>query len=229
MSNNLDLSKDQLKTLKLFSYYCGSHGAKSATLLVYLTDGGSVDWKDDNWYSDSGTRIESYDKIDNLVDYITESTSMLNYYDYDQSGHLEFEIDIPEKKLSITGFHMEYGSNPGKGEAWNEQELMEIDPNFSNLFDEMGGMEGEVDFNGSGDSGDISNSITFDRARSMYCPRYLEDFLYNSLEQSYGGWEINEGSQGKFVIDSRDKTIYLEFSWNTEENISDGVVGYVEF
>ena len=64
MSNNLELSKEQLKTLKLFSYYCASHGAKTATLSVYLTEGGSIDWLDSNWYSDSGTKIEIYDKIE---------------------------------------------------------------------------------------------------------------------------------------------------------------------
>ena len=53
--------------------------------------------------------------------------------------------------------------------------------------------------------------------------------MYRALENNYGGWEINEGSQGKFIINSEEKTVYLEFSYNTEDFISDGVVGYVEF
>lgn len=230
MSNNLELSKEQLKTLKLFAYYCASHGAKTATLSVYLNDGGSVDWMDDDWYSDSGTKIEMYDKIEELVNYILEDTSMLNYYDYNNSGSLEFEIDVPEKKLSITGHHTEYGEEAGNGESWDEEELIEDEPEFAGLFEEMGGREGFVHFNGSGDSGDIEDRITFDGSRDyLRCPKFLEDFMYRALENNYGGWEINEGSQGKFVINSEEKTVYLEFSYNTEDNVSDGVVGYVEF
>ena len=57
-----ELTEEQKKTLKLFSYYCGSYGAKTATLTVSLAENGSVDWQDDYWYSDSSTRIESYEK-----------------------------------------------------------------------------------------------------------------------------------------------------------------------
>ena len=66
----LELTDEQKKTLKLFSYYCGSYGAKTATLTMYLTEGGSVDWQDDYWYSETNTRIETYDKINSLIDYI---------------------------------------------------------------------------------------------------------------------------------------------------------------
>jgi len=105
MTKNLKLSEEQLKTLKLFSYYCGSYGAKTATLTVYLNEGGSIDWVDSYWYSETNTLIDTYDKINELIDYILRETELLNYYDYDGSGTLHFEIDVKERKMNIEGYH----------------------------------------------------------------------------------------------------------------------------
>jgi hypothetical protein len=105
-----ELTEEQKKTLKLFSYYCGSYGAKTATLTVYLAENGSVDWQDDVWHSETSTRIESYDKIDDLIDYFFNDTTLMDYYDYDNTGTLEFEIDIKERKMTMTGWHREYST-----------------------------------------------------------------------------------------------------------------------
>ena len=40
------------------------------------------------------------------------------------------------------------------------------------------------------------------------CYRMLSD---------YGGWEINEGSLGRFVLDLDMEELTLNFSWNLEE------------
>jgi hypothetical protein len=48
-------------------------------------------------------------------------------------------------------------------------------------------------------------------------PAFLENMCYNALS-NFGGWEINEGSQGNIVFNLRDKTITVNHSWNTEEN-----------
>jgi hypothetical protein len=34
------------------------------------------------------------------------------------------------------------------------------------------------------------------------------------LEKNYGGWEINEGSQGYFVFDTKNNIIELEHTYN---------------
>jgi len=114
MVKNLNLSPEQLKTLKLFSYYCGSHGARTAFGYVYLAEYGTIDYVDNYWYSDSGTRIDTYDKISDLIEYIIRGTEMLDYYDYEGNGTLIFEIDVNERKLKIEGYHKEYSTNDSK-------------------------------------------------------------------------------------------------------------------
>jgi hypothetical protein len=117
----LELTDEQKKTLKLFSYYCGSYGAKTATLTVYLNEGGSIDWVDSYWYSETNTLIDTYDKIDNLIDYIVRETELLDYYDYDSTGTLHFEIDVKERKMNIEGYHREFSTDNSYKE-WNSED-----------------------------------------------------------------------------------------------------------
>jgi hypothetical protein len=51
-------------------------------------------------------------------------------------------------------------------------------------------------------------------------PAEIEDWCYRELESNYGGWEINEGSQGMFIFNFNDSTITLEHTDNVEESES---------
>ena len=82
-----------------------------------------------------------------------------------------------------------------------------------------------VTFDGGGDSGYIQDVDSEDRE----VPKFILDILYEVLEENYGGWEINEGSQGEFNILPNEKMVELNFNQNFEDNVSDGVVGYAEF
>jgi len=230
MTKNLKLSEEQLKTLRLFSYYCGSHGAKTATLTVYLTEGGSVDWQDDVWHSETSTRIESYDKIDDLIDYIFNETDLMDYYQYDNSGTLQFNIDVKERKMSIEGWHREY-STQDSGMQWSDSnnDFGDLKEDFDRFFEQMDGENGRIEFNGSGDSGYLDDNIELSNGQSMDIPSFIESWCYDMLGSNYGGWEINEGSQGSFTINPSNKLIELYFEENIEEEDSDGTVGYVEF
>ena len=64
-----------------------------------------------------------------------------------------------------------------------------------------------VEYNGSGDSGWIELPPGY--------PSELEDISYYLLER-YGGWEINEGSQGN--IEFTKDYITVDHEWNTEED-----------
>jgi len=48
-------------------------------------------------------------------------------------------------------------------------------------------------------------------------PAVVSDFCYNMLENRFGGWEINEGSQGNFEIDLDRKEITLNHTYNIDE------------
>lgn len=224
MVTNLKLNPEQLKTLKLFSYYCGSYGAKTAAMYVYLHEYGGVDYIDNNWYSDSGTNIENYDKIQELIEYILNDTNMLDYYDYEGNGTLIFEIDVNERKLKIDGYHKEYSTNDSSYE-WSDKEG-DFEGVLDDVFSELGGDTAILEFEGSGDSGYLNDGMEVIGVGLKPVPASLEDWCYSKIPS---GWEINEGSQGKFIIDSRHKQIVLEYGENVEDELSDGTVGYVEF
>ena len=72
------LTPDELKTLQLFTYYCRSHGANDVFTTFYLSDC-SKDWNDDRWYSnDVSSSIESYDRIDELIEKLVDNDSIIN-------------------------------------------------------------------------------------------------------------------------------------------------------
>ena len=80
----------------------------------------------------------------------------------------------------------------------------------------------KVDYSGGGDSGYIeSNGYTDDGDVNIQIPAGLEDYIYQILESNYGGWEINEGSDGVFIFNFNDSTVTLEHTYNTEENQTD--------
>ena len=224
MVKNLNLSPEQLKTLKLFSYYCGSHGARTAFGYVYLSEYGTVDFIDNYWYSDSNTRIDTYDKISDLIEYIISGTEMLDYYDYEGNGTLIFEIDVNERKLKIDGYHKEYSTNDSSYE-WSEKNG-DFEGVLDEVFSDLGGDTAIVTFEGGGDSGFINDNMEVIGVGDRPVPKTLEDWCYGQIPS---GWEINEGSQGRFIVNSMKKIIELEYGENVEDELSDGTVGYVEF
>ena len=221
----LNLTEEQRKTLKLFAYYCGSYGAKEATLKCYLVENGAVDWIDSNWYSDTMTIIEGYDKINLLIEDILKNSDLLDYYEYDNPGSLKIELDVLEKKLSFTGWHTEWETS-NRSLTW--ENFHDAQPEFDSLFESLSGQMGVLSFEGSGDSGWVEDEIITDNGK-MNCPEFFKDWCYDMLGNNFGGWEINEGSQGEFNILPNEKMVELNFNQNFEDNVSDGVVGYVEF
>ena len=65
-----------------------------------------------------------------------------------------------------------------------------------------------VTFDGGGDSGYIQDVDSEDRE----VPKFILDILYEVLEENYGGWEINEGSSGEFVVDYEANRIFTKIS-----------------
>ena len=71
-----ELSPEDKKTLKLFSYYIQSlSNSKKATLTYELYDVYDVDYIS-NWYTNTGKEIDGYDKINSLISKIYENLDM---------------------------------------------------------------------------------------------------------------------------------------------------------
>jgi hypothetical protein len=74
-----------------------------------------------------------------------------------------------------------------------------------------------VDYSGGGDDGSIEDNGYDDEGNNYSLSDDLEEYLYSKLNSSFGGWEINEGSSGKFFINR--KTVEIEHEWYENEYV----------
>lgn len=218
------LTPEELKTLQVFAYYCRSYGADDVYTTVYLS-ACSRDWQDDGWYSRQVSRsIEGYDKIDELIEKLVDDESITDEFnECDGSQRIEVEIDCVERILSIYAYETVYGSEP----HGSDYTLEDIESEFGEetlkaveeLFIQLNGSEGRVDFSGGGDDGYIEDYMMVDNEQ-FDIPKLIEEMLYSMLNGNYAGWENNEGAQGSWLFDPSEKTILFDFNYNTEEEVS---------
>ena len=218
----MDLTESDKKTLKLFSYYVNSHGSDECNISYYYR-AGSMEWNDNVFYDNYGRPIEMYEKINDLMARIL---NILNVVDWgtsdDNETKITINLDTKDNNLEIFGF-----------ESVNEIHYSEKTYNFSDVYDqasfyvlidEMIGNEtnnGIVEFEGSGDSGYIDEKMYCWEAKKnkwIELPANVLDYFYELLND-YGGWEINEGSQGRFKIDIDAEKIIFEFGQNMTNEI----------
>jgi hypothetical protein len=76
-----------------------------------------------------------------------------------------------------------------------------------------------ISYNGGGDSGYIESDYT-SKNKNGQIDEDIEHICYDLLEE-YGGWEINEGSQGNIVF-TKDE-ISVNHEWNTEDDDSNEI------
>jgi len=87
------------------------------------------------------------------------------------------------------------------------------------FLDEIGSDSVTINYSGGGDSGAVDNDYESENGSGMV-PNKIEDICYNLLEE-YGGWEINEGSQGNIVFTKDD--IDINHEWNIQEDYNEEV------
>jgi hypothetical protein len=218
------LTPEELKTLQLFAYYCRSYGADDVYTTIYLS-ACSRDWEDGVWYSRQIHRsIESYDKIDILIENLVNNDSITNSFtECDGSQRIEVEIDCKERILTIYAYETVYGSEP-HGSTY---ELEDIKSDYSEeeynavveLFERLGDSYASVDFSGGGDDGFIEDFMMVN-GNQVDIPKPIEELLYSMISRSFAGWENNEGAQGNWEFNPKDKTIFFDFNYNTEEEQS---------
>jgi len=218
----VDLTESDKKTLKLFSYYVNSHGSDECNINYYYR-AGAMEWNDNVFYDNYGRPIEMYEKINDLMERIL---NILNVVDWgtsdDNETKITINLDTKDNNLEIFGFESVkeiYYSE----KTYNFSEVYD-QTSFYVLIDEMIGNEtnnGIVEFEGSGDSGYIDEKIYCWEAKKnnwIELPASVLDYFY-SLLNDYGGWEINEGSQGRFKIDIDAEKIIFEFGQNMMNEI----------
>lgn len=218
------ITEKELKTLKLFSYYIRSHGIKQGSVDIALQNC-EIDYID-NFYDKYGSRAELYDAIEEVLTNIIENNKIYDYLsDCDNYGTISVNIDCVERTLELEVFESVMGYN----EMFDVVNFDELDDfvkgSLNDLISQIPDDYFEVIFHGSGDSGEIETSTT----NGYNVDGNILDFLYKWLESFYGGWEINEGSQGNFIFDVEKQIITLNFNENTEETISRDIDFQIKF
>lgn len=213
------LSSGDKKYLKFFTKYLKSYGEESGTFTVYdVHENSNFDFSgvkmDENYY------LEIPEKMEPILEKIAIYSSE-NLPDFDIDSD-----DISASNLIITIYYegqinSKYCVNYRTRDEGESQEIsLSEDPErLKNIFNWMEGEEAKtvrVVFNGYGDSGEISG-MEVDDEGWLSVESIFEDYCYNILERDYGGWEINEGSDGNFFFDLKKKKCYVNFSWNNEQ------------
>ena len=208
----LELNKCSIATFDLDAYdlrlstgdkfYCGNQWLNSPIPI-------------DKFIEDFMDVLKGKDELDTWVD--TPDGGDTEIYSY------TFEINPEERMVRIYGEYSYYTEGELEKNYYDTNELPEEIIGFLNTLSEEGHGELEINFQGSGDSGWVEEDGRTRKEDNYKIPDVVENYCYELLNM-YPGWEINEGSQGKFYFDSSKIMVSFEFQYN--EEISDRELSY---
>ena len=203
--------KSNLPNFKLLYFFLKSEGHDHITVSFNIQSG-EIDY----WYDAYGRgpiklpeRLKDlYEKLVNLV--MEEDFEI----DYDNYHTINVTYDIDDNQLLIRDNEVVLVTkDSGTSTEIDSPDLLETMKNWL----DKGILMMKVEFNGGGDSGYIDDYGYDEKGTNHPIPASMEDFLYNMLESNFGGWEINEGSQGQFEIYNKSSEIILSIGVNEEE------------
>lgn len=224
----ITLTAEQRKQLKILAYQIKGYGGNQGNVSLYFYDSGDFDMNNTVYIEGTPHTIRFDEDIDELFREIFERkiSSTLNY---DESGTVDYIIDAEDSTLEIV-LNINRMKTYDHYDEYTFDELRERIPENVELLNEFFNKGksscgiGNIDYNGSGDSGYIEDTMYCSRndssTISMNDYQPIIDLLYGLLS-NYGGWEINEGSQGSFNFDFESETMAHEHGENYEESESD--------
>ena len=209
-----------IKKFKLLHYILLSNGVTRISNDFYIDYDGNVDYHFAPW-SEKGSVNDflpnkMIDSLDNFFD--TMKDKVLDSLEANDESRATVSCQYSTKDKTFTIEEdiqtMDYESYNHEFEI-DEKELLEDMVQWK----EEGKLKIRVDFNGGGDSGYIDDFGYYNDGNDKHdLSAVWEDKLYKILEQNHGGWEINEGSDGTFIIDNENQSIELDFRMNVEES-----------
>jgi hypothetical protein len=227
------LTPEDKKYLQRICRYLGSVGMKDGTLEMDVDYGNfdfsNIDWDRETHFSNN-YNVEIPEKLREILkkisDYIYENDLFQSPEDDDLNyERIEFDIDSRSQEISVKHWWSFYGRGDTQSKYWEDEDGEEIfeEWNADGVLDDIevpNNGKLTLKYNGSGDSGYIESS--FDE-NGDGVPSAIEDWCYRQLEYNFGGWEINEGSDGEFIFNFHTTEIELIHTYNTEENASDTI------
>ena len=219
------LTPEEKKYLGKVSRYLASMGMKHGDINfemepddeeISYSEYGFPTHFDNNYYAEIPDGLVPI--LKKIIDYVDDDGLYSNLPDGSDIDYQRFEITIDgvKKEISLTHIYSYYSEGDSTGieyddmiEEWEEK----------GVFDDVSIPEDgylTLKYNGGGDSGYIES----DFENGEPSPGAVEEWCYQQLEENFGGWEINEGSQGEFQFDFNEKTVILSHTYNIIEDRS---------
>jgi len=222
------LTPEEKKYLRMTSNYLNSLGMKDGEINIELdidagsVDSDSIDWEHVHHFNNNYTaEIPDglFPILKKVLEYTDNNADFNNDIENLNYQSINIDIDCKEKTISVNHYWSYYGRDDGNTITWDEENDKELIDRFESLIDDIP-EDGQltVSYNGGGDSGYLESNWNENRDG---IPAEIEDWCYNQLSDNFGGWEINEGSDGQFIFDFKNNTIHLEHTFNTEESERD--------
>lgn len=181
-------------------------------------DGSHVDYWDEDFQA---TKNGSYKQIPIPKQFVKLFDTIIEKYgqeiwdgsrnEWDSEFYrVNINVSLSERKIIITS-DVEEQTSEGSSDEYDVID----DPEVQSFLDDNGIDDFVVKYSGGGDSGYLEDDAYDDEGNQYRLSDDLEDYLYSKLNNSFGGWEINEGSSGKFIINRQ--TMEIEHEWYDRE------------
>ena len=229
------LTSEDKQYLRRVCRYLSSLGMQDGSIEMdvdswYDFDFNDIDWDNQitHFSNNYGAEIPSglIPILKKIGEYAQENSLLGTPEEEDISyERIDFDIDCQKSEISINHWWSFIKRGNGDSINWDSEEGKEMLEEWENegVFADLTIPDNgilTIKYNGSGDSGYIESN--FDETMESV-PASIEDWCYNELERNYGGWEINEGSDGEFTFDFNNSTIHLYHAYNIEEEGHDTI------
>lgn len=228
------LTPEDKQYLRRVCRYLASLGMEDGSIEQEVEDSYSFDFLDVDWHEHShfsnNYSVEIPDGLKPIVQKIANFIHEKGLFNPPQEDDLnyervDFDIDCSKQEISVNHWWSYYSRGDGASVEWEGTEGKKIFEEWEEegALDDLEVPENGIltlRYNGSGDSGYIESSF---EENSDSVPTFIEDWCYRQLENHFGGWEINEGSDGEFQFNFNKMTIHLNHTMNTEESEHDTI------
>jgi hypothetical protein len=123
---------------------------------------------------------------------------------------ISFKVD--QRLMIITSVITENGEEPA-----SDDYTLNNNEDVNTFLDENNLDSIIIEYQGGGDDGYIENKGKDNNDDEYDLSAGMEDVVYSYLQQSFGGWENNEGAYGKITVTKEE--IQIDHIWNTREDV----------
>ena len=123
---------------------------------------------------------------------------------------ISFKVD--QRLMIITSVITENGEEPA-----SDDYTLNNNEDVNTFLDEKNIERITIKYEGGGDDGYIDGKGEGDDGEEYDLSAGMSDVVYSYLEQSFGGWENNEGAKGEIIVTKEE--IQIDHIWYTREDV----------